>query len=187
MEDEDLEHRTSLHKDSHEDSEEEILFDLNLSDDEGDRNLKDKLKLDNEPGSLDEKDDDTGSLTESCFNEKETIAHLLVEHFVHLSYTLYYDLPLKPESKEVFVSYLESCLSDMLAVTHHAPCTQWMDQSGECSTLMSYTHIDCTHLLPWIQRAVRRAQDQCLDSRSLMKLMATLFLLSYRSKKHSEY
>ncbi|KAI5722112.1 hypothetical protein M8J76_003891 [Diaphorina citri] len=110
---------------------------------------------------------------------------LLVEHFVHLSYTLYYDLPLKPESKEVFVSYLESCLSDMLAVTHHAPCTQWMDQSGECSTLMSYTHIDCTHLLPWIQRAVRRAQDQCLDSRSLMKLMATLFLLSYRSKKHN--
>uniref|UniRef100_A0A8D8LJB2 Protein SMG5 n=1 Tax=Cacopsylla melanoneura TaxID=428564 RepID=A0A8D8LJB2_9HEMI len=112
---------------------------------------------------------------------------LMVEHFVQLSYTMYYDLPLKPETKQLFVSYFESCLDDMLqGDAPPSPNTEWMhDNNGECSALQSYTEVDITHLLPWIQRAVCRAADQILDSRSLMKLMATLFLLCYKFKKHN--
>lgn len=109
---------------------------------------------------------------------------LLVEHFVFISYALYYDQPLKNEVKDTFVSYVECCLSDM-PTSKDSSHAEFEDATGECSTLMSYTHIDCTQLLPWIQRTVQRAQDQSLDSRSLMKMMATLFLLCYRAKKHN--
>lgn len=114
---------------------------------------------------------------------------LLVEHFVNISYSLYHDMPVKQEEIELFISYLESCLGDM-----PPPCVNPLQPAAETSgqgfdhldmSQLHVNHVHVSYLLPWIQLSITKAQENTLDSLSLMKLCAVTWLLCYRLRKQN--